>query len=692
MSTDLERLNIILAARDREFAAAMERNQRRVERFARRSQKDLSKTARSFDKLGAVAKRLGPVLVALGGAALVGQLRRTVSALDDIGKTADKMGLTTDALQELRTVAESAGIAQSSLDSSLERFNKRLGEAAMGTGAASKALKQMGLDAGDLATMGLDNALSVVADRIAAIPEPTERAAQAAALFGREGVAMVNLLREGSAGMDQMRAEAQALGIVIDESLIRGAEDAQTKLDLMSRVISAQLSSALVELAPMLVGAATAAADFARGLVSAIEAAQNFLNPQSDLEIATSNLVEALGDEITQSQLLERALGAGVNMSVAVASQKYAEASARYENVRAIIAEYRAAALASDEFTGLTDQIQVSNDALRSLEAPRPDDTTRQRSEQYEAEQSRLVGLIKERQNLLRIDQALEDQRIRAAENMAKLQAGLAGAQGGVVSITGDYVAPIIPTKNKELSGAGRAAATAIPDLSDYADVMDRIASAFGEASAQGADYAQSVEYLDAMLASGVINADQYKDAIAAIKAEFDAAASGAERLEQMAANAAATMVTDFKNAGDVLSNLLGQLAGMAAKSAFEGLFSGGGIFKALAPIFTGDSFEGGGDTRSGPRAGGLDGKGGFLAMMHPDETVIDHKRPGQGGGGGGGGGGVVAININVSGARGNSEVSDMVEAGVRQGLQEYDRLVLPRRIGQVRADPRRIG
>jgi len=37
--------------------------------------------------------------------------------------------------------------------------------------------------------------------------------------------------------------------------------------------------------------------------------------------------------------------------------------------------------------------------------------------------------------------------------------------------------------------------------------------------------------------------------------------------------------------------------------------------------------FDGGGFTGMGARAGGLDGKGGFLAMMHPRETVIDHHK-----------------------------------------------------------------
>ncbi len=44
-------------------------------------------------------------------------------------------------------------------------------------------------------------------------------------------------------------------------------------------------------------------------------------------------------------------------------------------------------------------------------------------------------------------------------------------------------------------------------------------------------------------------------------------------------------------------------------------------------------SFDGGGYTGNGSRSGGLDGKGGFMAMMHPRETVIDHTK-GQGTGG----------------------------------------------------------
>lgn len=55
-------------------------------------------------------------------------------------------------------------------------------------------------------------------------------------------------------------------------------------------------------------------------------------------------------------------------------------------------------------------------------------------------------------------------------------------------------------------------------------------------------------------------------------------------------------------------------------------------------------SFSGGGYTGGGSRSGGLDGKGGYMAMVHPRETVVDHTK-----GQSSGGGVVVNQTINVS-------------------------------------------
>lgn len=686
--TDLERLNVILAARDKEFIRAMERNQRRVERFAARSQKQLSQTSKSFVSLGAAAKRVGPILAAIGGAAVLGRIKATVATLDDIGKTADRLGVTTDALQELRTVAESAGVSQSALDSSLERLSKRLGEAAAGGGAAAKTLKSLGLSVDELQTMGLDSALGAVADKLQAIPDPTERAAAAAALFGREGVAMVNLLREGSAGMEKMRAEARNLGIVIDEDLVRGAEDAQTKLDLMGRVISAQLNAALIELAPVLVAGATALADLARGLNSAIEAVDNFLHPQTDLMIATENLVTAMGDEIEQSRILAMSLNNGITFSQATARAKIEEARTRHENAKAALAEHRAIVLASGEYQALNSDIANAQAAMGAISAPRAEDTTLRHAAAYEEAEARLAALLVRRREMLRADAEIQKQLERTGENLATLESAVGSSGGGPVEIPG--FAPILNSDKADLSGTGKAAAASIPALSDYQAVMSKIRDTLGDAAGGGRSYGQTISEINAMYRAGVIDAEEYAAAVEAIEKRFEGAKAASESLKQQTAQTFASIVTGAESASDALSNLLGNLAGQFANAAFQGLFNSapaGGFFDAIGSLL---SFDGGGRTPSGPRSGGIDGKGGFPAILHPNETVIDHTRPAPRAAGGGSSAPV--IQINVTGATGNSEVREMVENGVRAGLQTYDKKVLPRSVAAIQRDPRRFG
>jgi hypothetical protein len=68
--------------------------------------------------------------------------------------------------------------------------------------------------------------------------------------------------------------------------------------------------------------------------------------------------------------------------------------------------------------------------------------------------------------------------------------------------------------------------------------------------------------------------------------------------------------------------------------------------------------YDGGGYTGSGPRSGGLDGKGGFMAMLHPRETVIDHTK------GQSTGGDVVTVNQTINVTTG---VQQTVRAEIKQ-------------------------
>ena len=98
-----------------------------------------------------------------------------------------------------------------------------------------------------------------------------------------------------------------------------------------------------------------------------------------------------------------------------------------------------------------------------------------------------------------------------------------------------------------------------------------------------------------------------------------------------------------------------GNLGAMATvASATAGIVSN--IMSVASP-----SFDGGGYTGNGSRTGGLDGKGGFWAMMHPQETVIDHTKSSGSVSSGSSSGGNVTVNVSLQ------ETSDTSKQGTTQ-------------------------
>ena len=102
------------------------------------------------------------------------------------------------------------------------------------------------------------------------------------------------------------------------------------------------------------------------------------------------------------------------------------------------------------------------------------------------------------------------------------------------------------------------------------------------------------------------------------------------------AAAIAQTIIQTYQGAQQAFTALsaipvVGPALGVAAAAAAVA----GGLARVSAITSQQPSFDGGGFTGGGARAGGLDGKGGFMAMMHPNETVIDHTKGQQMPGGG---------------------------------------------------------
>jgi len=175
--------------------------------------------------------------------------------------------------------------------------------------------------------------------------------------------------------------------------------------------------------------------------------------------------------------------------------------------------------------------------------------------------------------------------------------------------------------------------------LTDIADANRFIEGATTEIEKLNIELTRATELAD----KGLISPEtlsRTKDRIAKDLEEIKEAAKEIDKIGEALAEGMQNVVADgfvsiFKGGFDDVLNSFGELlvnmAAQAAAADFLHLIGfggkdnkGGNLGKLFDGLF---SFEGGGYTGAGSRTGGLDGRGGFLSMVHPNETVVDHTK-----------------------------------------------------------------
>lgn len=191
-------------------------------------------------EIGALARRAALVGSAFGAAAAAG-MKAFIDTADGVAKTADKLGIGVEAWQELLYVADRAGVQQAEMTTAMRTFTKGIGDAARGTGEAKRAFDALGVSIRDQATgqiRSADSLLAELADKLGGVENETLRAALAMQLFGTRGVGMVNVLKDGSAAMSDLRRRARDLGLVMSEETARRAEIVADQLTDLRAVVT----------------------------------------------------------------------------------------------------------------------------------------------------------------------------------------------------------------------------------------------------------------------------------------------------------------------------------------------------------------------------------------------------------------------------------------------------------------------
>lgn len=259
------------------------------------TQKALRGIKRAFASLSKIFFNFKTALVAAVGAGGMGLLiANSLKATDALAKTASKIGTTTESLSALQYAGQLTGVEVNTMNMALQRFTRRTAEAAVGTGEAKGALRELRVDARKLSRMPLDQQMLTLAD---AFEDAKTRGVNplkiAFKLFDSEGAALVNTLALGRDGLTELLGEARALGVVMSSSAAKGVEDANDSLFRMQSLFGGIVKQAVAGLAPAL----AALSDLLTTKVQAGIADANGSVKEFGEELA-GNFVQGLADAI----------------------------------------------------------------------------------------------------------------------------------------------------------------------------------------------------------------------------------------------------------------------------------------------------------------------------------------------------------------------------------------------------------
>ena len=334
------------------------------------------KVQMEMDALSRSARRIA-VGVGAMGAALGAATVKAATHADSIAKAARASGFAAESYQELVFTMNEAGVTTEQTTSSLERFTKRIGEAANGTGAAAKEYERLGISLTDSdgRIRASEDVLNDVSAAMANMDTAAQRSASAAALFGREGIRMGLALADGPAVLEEYAQTARQLGLVLDESLLANAEAASDQIDRMQAIVSTQATAALANLFPVVISIGNA---FAASSVRVREFF-DFFNEDSELRthgqiaLVREQIAELMGEIETRRADRSQSIGIGLpgwsdaegrRLTEDEVSERLDEVNALIEVQRALEGKLRAM---QNENSGRIDGGSLQGDELGAL-------------------------------------------------------------------------------------------------------------------------------------------------------------------------------------------------------------------------------------------------------------------------------------------------------------------------------------
>lgn len=223
---------------------------RQMQTDAEKAMGGAMKTLGSFGKglLGGIAGGL-----AVGGLEqIIGRVGELAKGVADIGNEARRAGVSTKSFQELSFVAEQSRVPIDALVDGMKELNIRIDEYANeGTGAGADAFRRLGFSADELKRKLADpSALLVeILDRLRTLDREAQSRILEDVFGGEGGEQFIQLLDRGADSIRKTIKEANELGRVMDDQLIKRADEFNRKWSAVGGTINTYVKQAVLGLA-----------------------------------------------------------------------------------------------------------------------------------------------------------------------------------------------------------------------------------------------------------------------------------------------------------------------------------------------------------------------------------------------------------------------------------------------------------
>lgn len=571
-----------------------------------------SATARlsEFANVSTLASRsLAGLGASLSVGAITAWVSATINGVDALNDLADATGSTVENISALEDTARRTGTSFDTVGSALVKFNQALGNAKPGSDA-EQAIRALGLSVQDLKAQDPAQALLATAVALQGFADDGNKARLTQELFGKS-------LREVAPLLKDLAENGMRAGTVSTAA----AQEAE-KFNKEMSVLSKNATDASRSLALYFIPQINQTIELYK---QGAKEGKNFYQVMIDEQLRLLGLRD--GPKEYAKRLGE------INEQLATGTMHESRRNALMRERAAIAAKLQASPTAAgDEYPNETRRFS-SRPSLPSVVSGKPEKTGAAKSAREKEQEERIklgrAFVIQQGDELERANAEYRKQEDQISAERMRLGRARAIEEGMAVQEENDRQAQ--ESAKAELKHFEDSFSALVKQGEDK---QRRLQSLYDAGpSAILAKQREDIALLTAELEAGRISEEQYLEAVSTrldlVAPKLQAATSLADQLGLSFSSAFEDAIVSGKDLGSVLQGLEQDILRIAARKLITEPV-GNYISSGISSLFSGISFAGGGYTGSGARSGGLDGMGGFLAMLHPNETVTDHNSSGS--------------------------------------------------------------